>query len=121
MTPCGVEWTPPRTYLINIHLLKCRLQDFEVLNVLVLEVCTKFYALHRHGSRKQHIHVLAVGGARAQLLDLVELRPEAVVDPREHVMPRQVVCGHVRRVHVDGHLWEKNGEKKTKAISFSAI
>lgn len=31
----------------------------------------------------------------AQLLDLVELRAQTVIDPRQHVMPRQIVRRHV--------------------------
>ena len=38
-------------------------------------------------TRKQHVHELAVGGARAELLDLGHLGLEAAIDPGQHLVP----------------------------------
>ena len=36
---------------------------------------------------KEHVHELAVGGARAHLLNLPHLGLEAAIDPGQHLMP----------------------------------
>lgn len=36
---------------------------------------------------KEHVHELAVGGARPHLLNLAHLRLEAAVDPGQHLVP----------------------------------
>lgn len=48
-------------YLVDVHFLKCTLENFEVLYIFVLEVGAEFDALHGHGSGKQHVHVLTIG------------------------------------------------------------
>lgn len=45
---------------------------------------------------KQHVHELAIGGTRAQLFDFAETALEALVDPGEHIVPGEILCGHVR-------------------------
>lgn len=38
-----------------------------------------------------------------QLFDLIELCAQAIVHPGEHVMSWQILCGHVRRIHIYRH------------------
>lgn len=40
---------------------------------------------------------------RAELLDFGELRLEAIVDPGQHVVARQILRRHVCRVNVNSH------------------
>ena len=63
---------------------------------------------------KEHIHELAIGSSGRHLLDLGVGCAEAVVDPGEHVVPREVVGRHRRAVHVHRHF----GKKK---FSFQSI
>ena len=52
---------------------------------------------------EEHVHELAVGGPGAHLLNLGVPRVEAVVDPGQHIVAREVVRGGRGGVHVDGH------------------
>lgn len=61
--PCPPKsFHPCNTHFVHAHLFEGRLQDFEVLNVLVLQIGAEFDSLHRHRTGEQHVHVLAVGG-----------------------------------------------------------
>lgn len=57
----------------------------------MFQISLEFDAFHGHAAGEQHVHELAVGGARAQLLDLREAGLQAVVHPRQHVMSREVL------------------------------
>lgn len=105
------------TNLVNIHLFKWCLEYFKVLYIFMFQIGFELDSLHGHGSGEQHVHELTVGGSRAQLLDLGEAGGETVVDPRQHVVPRQIFCRHICWVYVDCHyaiiysFWKV--EKKT--------
>ena len=62
------------------------LQHFEVVDVLVLQLGVELDLLEHHGAGEQHVHELAVDGARAQLLDLGVLGAQTVVHPGQHVV-----------------------------------
>lgn len=70
----------------------------------MFQVCLKFNPLHRYTAREEHVHELAIGGSSAQLFDLREVRLQAIVHPRQHIMPRQIVRRYVRGIHVDRHI-----------------
>ena len=38
---------------------------------------------------EEHVHELAVGGARPELLNLAHLRLEAAIDPGQHLVPEE--------------------------------
>lgn len=52
-----------RSYLVHAHLFESTLENFEILNVFVFQIGTKFDTLHWNGARKQHIHVLTISGS----------------------------------------------------------
>ena len=65
------------------------LQHFEVVDVLVLQLGVELDLLEHHGAGEQHVHELAVDGARAQLLDLGVLGAQTVVHPGQHVVSEE--------------------------------
>lgn len=69
----------------------------------MFEICLEFNAFHRYTARKEHVHELAVSGARAQLLNLCEIGLQTLIYPQQHIMPGQIVRRHVSRIHVHCH------------------
>lgn len=85
-----------KNYLLDAHFLEPCLQDFKVLYVLVLEVRFKLNPLQRHGIGKKHIHKLTVGSSGAKFFDFTKVGLQAVVNPCQHVMTRQIIGCHIR-------------------------
>ena len=52
----------------------------------MLQLGVELDLLEHHGAGEEHVHELAVDGARAQLLDLGVLGAQAIVDPGQHVV-----------------------------------
>lgn len=49
------------SYLINVHSLKWCLQKFKIVNILMFQLCLKFYFLQTNAAREEHVHELAIG------------------------------------------------------------
>lgn len=60
---CILWWYQLVSYLINIHSLKRCLQKFKIVNILMLQLCLKFYFLQTNAAWKQHVHELAIGSS----------------------------------------------------------
>ena len=55
----------------------------------MLEVGAELDLLEADGAGKEHVHELTVGGTAAHLLDLGQLRVQAVVHPGQHLVSEQ--------------------------------
>ena len=73
------------------------------MNVFMLKLRPELDLFEDHGAREKHVHELAVRRAAAHLLDLGVVGPQAVVDPGQHIVPREVVRCYGRAVDVHRH------------------
>ena len=88
------------SYLINIHSLKWCLKKFKIVNILMLQLCLKFYFLQTNAAWKEHVHELAIGRSWKEMrtvLAWVLLSPEVPLRAarQEGAVSTQRPPGHV--------------------------
>ena len=69
----------------------------------MLQFSLEFDFLELDAARKEHVHELAISRSRTQFFDFSVSCQETVIDPGQHLMPREVLIGHRCIVNIDCH------------------